>query len=80
MKNFNVKEMARDAVVNFFQDPETRKAFAESRETFAENLHQYRNLPLCSFFAFCPCFFLQNFKSTYCIFLKLGFAIISFAP
>eukprot|EP00435_Cladocopium_sp_Y103_P043057 s3006_g12.t1 len=42
MRNFNVKEMARDAVVNFFQDPETREAFKESRETFAENLHQYR--------------------------------------
>lgn len=42
MRNFNVKEMARDAVINFFQDPETREAFKESRETFAENLHQYR--------------------------------------
>lgn len=42
MRNFNVKEMARDAVIIFFQDPETREAFKESRETFAENLHQYR--------------------------------------
>lgn len=42
MRNFNVKEMARDAVISFFQDPETREAFKESRETFAENLHQYR--------------------------------------
>ena len=44
MRNFNVKEMARDAVISFFQDPETREAFKESRETFAENLHQYRHL------------------------------------
>lgn len=42
MRNFNVEEMARDAVISFFQDPETREAFKESRETFVENLHQYR--------------------------------------
>lgn len=42
MKKFNVKEMARHAVVRFFEDPETKEAFHENRDAFLQNLHQYR--------------------------------------
>lgn len=44
MKKFNVKEMARHAVVRFFEDPETKEAFHENRDAFLQNLHQYRSL------------------------------------